>query len=124
MSAAIDFSEIDELLADLRRAPDADPPGAGVNADVDPAMVRTPGVWIKHTGFTLDALGGYAHKVQLHLVVADNGYVRSRDALVALFNKVATVVEPDDDPFFQGLELPDLTVVPGLVVPVNIADSY
>lgn len=126
MSTVLDFSEVDALLDDLRRAPDAEPePGPGLNADTDPASVRTPGVWVRHIGLSLDHLGGYTHKLQLHLVVPDTGYERSRNALVDLLNEVLTVVEPDDDPFFQGLVLPgNPKALPGLVIPLNLPDTY
>lgn len=115
MGQPVAFAPVDNLAAALRLA--------GVRSvEQDPAKLLTPGVWIKHAGFSFEYLDGYTHKLQLHLVVADNGYVRSRDALAELLNLVTAVVDPTDDPFFQGLILPSSPApLPGLVVPFDLA---
>lgn len=112
------FADVDTLVDDLREI--------DVRADLDPADVKTPGVFVRPLGFSLDRLGGYTHRVQLHLVVPDNGYTRSRKALLDLFNKVRSLpLEPDEDPFYQGLVLPGRPdPLPGLVVPLYLSGTY
>lgn len=118
MSAAVDYTAVDDLVEALNAV-------EGLTAAVDPADVRTPGVWVHHLGFSMDLIGGYTHRLQLHLVVADNGYARSRDALAALFTLVLGVVSPTDDPFFLGLVLPSTPkALPGLVVPHDLITNY
>lgn len=118
MSATVSYAAVDALVTALNAV-------EGVHAAVDPADVRTPGVWVHHLGFSMDLLGGYTHRLQLHLVVADNGYVRSRDALAELFTLVLGVVSPTDDPFFLGLVLPSTPkALPGLVLPHDLITDY
>lgn len=99
---------------------------AGVQTSIDPAAVRTPGGWLKHAGLSIcDTLaGGNTHQLQLHLVVADNGYLRSRNALFELLDQAMTVWTPDGAPFFQGLQLPGGKPLPGLVVPIDLPDDF
>lgn len=115
--AAVSYAAVDDLVEALK--------AADIHAAADPADVRTPGVYVDVTaGFSLDHIGAYTHKLRLHLVVADNGYARSRDALVALANAVFAVVTPTDDPYFQGLQLPTLKPLPGLVLPFDLTTAY
>lgn len=113
----VSYAAVDELVTALR--------AADINAAADPADVRTPGVFVNITpGFSLDHYGAYTHRLQLHLVVPDNGYVRSRDALVDLANAVFAVVTPTADPFYQGLQLPNTKPLPGLVLPYDLTTAY
>lgn len=115
--AGVSFAEVDVVVDELR--------AADISASIDPAEINPPGVWVRTAGLSLDLLGGFTIKTQLHLVVADNGHHEARAALVDLFNQVLTVATPDEDPYFQGLVLPDNPKpLPGLVVPVNLSDTY
>lgn len=116
MAARLHTAEIEALCTDLT--------AAGVNTTADVEKIRVPGAWVRHTGFSLDRLGGFTHKVQLHLVVPDNGYLRARDALLDLLNLALPVVEPDEDPYFQGLQIDNSKPLPGLVVPVDLPSTY
>lgn len=116
MPEQVHLDEIAAVCADLT--------AAGVPTTADVEKVRVPGAWLRHTGFTFDRLGGFTHRTQLHLVVADNGYLRARDALIELLNKALPVVQPDEDPYFQGLQLDSNKPLPGLVVPLDLPSTY
>lgn len=117
MPAQVDLAEVDALVTELTTA--------GISASIDPAEVDPPGVWVRHVGLSLDLLGGFTIKTQLHLVVPDNGHAEARTGLVDLLNQVLAVAEPDEDPYFQGLVLPHHPKpLPGLVLPLNLTDTY
>lgn len=120
MSAVVSYAAVDDLVDQLAAHEDV------TSASTNPEDVRVPGVWVNLlNGIDLDTLGGYTHKAQLHLVVANNGHTRSRDALAKLLNAVLTVVEPDGVMYPAGLVLPDSpAVLPGLVVPLDIPAEY
>lgn len=120
MSAVVSYAAVDDLVAQLAAH------DAVTSASTNPEDVRVPGVWVNlNDGIVLDTLGGYTHKARLHLVVANNGHTRSRDALAQLLNGVLTIVEPDGVMYPAGLVLPDSpAVLPGLVVPLDIPAEY
>ena len=112
----VSLAKLDELAAQLEAVD-------GIrSASTDPAKISTPGVFVQCGPITIDKLDdGYTIEAQLRLVVADNGLVRSRDALIELLNKVLTVVDPDGPMTPQGVLLPgNPASLPGLTVPVLI----
>lgn len=78
------FADVDDWIADLRQVD-------GVrSADLDPAKLRTPGVWVRLPSFGVDTLaaGDYRLDVELHLVVGDQDWRKARDELADLFDAV------------------------------------
>lgn len=78
------FDDLDEWLDDLDQVD-------GVKSAVlDPAKVKTPGVWCRLPSFGIDTLaaGDYRLDVQLHLVVGDRDWRKARNELGALFDAV------------------------------------
>lgn len=111
----VNHDAVDALATALAAAPGI------TTASANPAEVRAPGVYLRHTGYSLDLLGGYTIRLDLHLVVPDTGYLRSRDALGALLGLVVDVIDPDGDVVPQGLVLPGSPApLPGLRFPVNL----
>lgn len=116
MPASVDLVAVTDLVEAMT--------AGDVPAATDPADVRTPGAWIRQVGVSLDRLDGATHKLLIHLVVPDNGFDRSRTALLTLFNQLLTLLDPDEDPYYQRLKLPAGDTLPGLVVPYNLPDDY
>ena len=117
--STVDYSAVDALVT---RLVDHD-----IAASVNPAEVSPPGVWVRSSGIRFDLLGGYTHRLRLHLVVPDNGYIAARDALSDLLSDLVDAgVLPDEDTYEQPLILPSSSpkALPGLVVPLNLSATF
>lgn len=116
----ISYAAVDALVTMLRGQ---EPP---LYLDVDPAEVSPPGIWVRSAGIRFDLLGGYTHRLRLHLVVPDTGYIGARDALAGLVVQLLVAgVAPDGDVVEQPLVLPSSPkALPGLVFPLDLPDTY
>jgi hypothetical protein len=120
----LDFADLDELAEMLV--------ANGVrSASPDPAKVIVPGVWLNPRTISLDNLAGCTIRVDLVLVVADQGYRQSMPALAALFNEVKNALEaaglggPDDDTRVISVVLPGSTqALPALSVPLDLLTTH
>lgn len=118
MGYDVSFAELDILAAELKAV-------EGIrSADIDPAKVTTPGVWISATGVELDRLAGYTITTRLVLVVDDNGPRRAMAALAKLLNLVLEVVDADG-PITPRTFTPgdNAAPLPALSVPVSLLVS-
>lgn len=97
---------------------------AGVRATTDPSEVNTPGAWVTWEGFqALNIAGSTRHMVVVYLIVDDNDYTRSIEALSALYDDVVPLVlRPDGQVVPQGVALPGSPnhPLPALRVPVHV----
>lgn len=119
---AVDFTAIDDLVAALRASPAQG--GPGLRADVDPALLSPPCVWVNLQGFSDDTLDGIAYRLQLVLIAPDQDHRRAMTALADLYNKVLTVLDPTGETTTQGTVLPDApTPLPSLAVPFTLLAS-
>lgn len=116
--AEISFAPLDDLGTALEAVD-------GIRtANVDPAKVTAPGVWIQGTGVDLDRLDGYTLTARLLLVVPDNGHRRAMTALAELLNLVLDVVDPAGTITPAEVTLPgDPAPLPALSVPVSLLVS-
>lgn len=89
---------------------------AGIPADLDPALVDLPGVWIQVTDLDVDTLASVRNTMQLALVTGDTDATQAATGLVELLNQVAAVL-PVRRASARTVLMPDGTRLPGLVVP-------
>lgn len=78
------FDDLDGWIGELRQVD-------GVrSAELDPAQVKTPGVWVRLPSFGIDTLaaGNYRLDVELNLVVGDQDWRKARNELAAIFDAV------------------------------------
>lgn len=98
-------------------------------ASVDPAKVRTPGVWVDFTGLQIDdtfAPSACTIQADLRLVVADVDEKRNQAELVKLLTAVLGVVDVVDGGVIRpvGVILQDgQSVLPGLSVPIALLNE-
>lgn len=82
---------------------------AGIRADLDPAALSLPGVWVQVAGFEAYAMGRFKTNLRLQLLTSDTDVKRAMGSLVDLARKVhpverttkataRTVVLPDGNP--------------------------
>lgn len=117
---AVDFAAIDDLVAALREPA----PGPALRADVDPALLSPPCVWVNLQGFSDDTLGCLAYRLELVLIVPDQDHRRAMTALAGVYNKVITVLDPTGETTTQGTVLPGApTPLPSLAVPFTLLAS-
>lgn len=122
MAEPDDFNpaDLEAVLDILRTAPDPIP------ADLDPAKVRAPGVWLRLDGFTPDSLHGLTINTTLHPVVGEADRTRATTAVADLFNRVkaklrAAGLEVYGQVTPARLILPgSSTPLPALAVPLDI----
>lgn len=109
----LDFAAVDDLVAALR--------GAGLRADVDPALLNPPCVWVNVTGIDLNILDGLTINTEVVAIVPDKNHKRAMQELAELFNLVTDVVDPTGPTLARGTVLPDNpTPLPSLVVPFDL----
>lgn len=92
-----------------------------ITADIDPARVDAPGVWVKPAGVEF-TLGDAFTLAELHCIVAANDL---NSAMPDLDDLASEVVEelgrPDGDIRFASVTMPSGTPRPALVLPYRIA---
>ena len=80
--------DLGSRMVDACRGLAADLTAAGVPADVERAKVRVPGAWIAPQSIDVTTLGGDGTaRINIVLVVADNGDLSSHIALAGLLDK-------------------------------------
>lgn len=94
-----------------------------INADVDPAKVVAPGVWVHWTGGATATLADDYVKVDLVLMVPANELGVAIPALEDLYDQVETLLGfPDGDYRTQATTVPNSPApLPSLVLPYLIA---
>lgn len=111
----VDPADIDDLVEHLKTA-------EGLNSvSLTASKVRAPGVWVQVTGFTFDQLKGYTLNTRLVLVVPDRDAEKAQGDLIALLNKVLTVVKPSGPVTARTVILPGTPApLPGLAFPLDV----
>lgn len=113
----IDFTDLDTWLAALAAV-------EGVSSAVlDPAELRTPGVWCQVPSFALDTLADDVYRVDLvlHLAVGDQDWRNARNKLAGLFDAVSGHLgRPRVTATFENLATPSGSVVPALRFPFTL----
>lgn len=112
------FDDLDDWLDGLAAEPGI------ASATVDPATLRTPGVWCRVVGFGQDVLaaGDSRLDLELYLAVSDADWLRARDALMALYATVSSYLRgvPIPEVRFVRLALPDGNDLPALSFPYTL----
>lgn len=109
----LDFTAVDDLVEALR--------AAGLRADVDPAQLNPPCVWVNVTGLGDHTLDGIQIRTRLVCIAPDQTHRRAMGVLAGLYNKVVSVVDPAGETTTQGTVLPDApTPLPSLSVPFDL----
>lgn len=87
----------------------------------DPAQLTPPGVLIRLEAFTQTTLSGLQLSTRLFCIVPDQDHERASAELVALVNKVLTVLDPDGPVTAASVVLPgDPARLPALSIPLNL----
>jgi len=113
--AGLDFTPVTQLVMALR--------AADLRADVEPANLAPPCVWVAVQSIDPLALDDSMQmQVACYLIVPDQDYDRAMTALAELAQKVATVLVPDGPVVPQGVLMPGNphSPLPALRVPVNL----
>lgn len=116
MSTPVSLAAVQDLIDQL----------AGVDmvrsASMDPADLQsTPCVWVQLEAITQPYLQGGSFRVRCHLIVGDtDGGIRAAQELVDLYNAVLIVVTPDGETLTETVTMPDGTVCPALMLPVDV----
>lgn len=80
----------------------------GVRADLDPARLNTPCVWVEVVTIEPDLLsGGGEVTIGLNLIVADSPYDAATANLADLLSQVAAAVDTEGDVTPQTVVMPD-----------------
>lgn len=107
------LDEVRDLLAWIR--------AGDVRADLDPAQVTPPGVWLRLLPFEHDTLGGVSLKVEATCIAPDTTGDAALAHLAALHDLVVGLVDADGPCRWQGTILPDNpTPLPSVVIPLLI----
>lgn len=108
------FDDLDKWLDELAQLDGV------TSAVLDPAALRTPGVWCQVPSFAADtfAVDEFAVDLVLYLAVGDQDWRKARNKLAALFDPVYVHLgRPRVAVTFVKLALPDGTEVPALRFP-------
>ncbi len=93
----------------------------GVRADLDPAQVTAPGVWVRLLPFEHDTLAGVSVPAEAVCIAPDTTDDAALGHLAALHDLVLGLVDANGPCRWQGTILPDNpTPLPSLVIPVLI----
>jgi hypothetical protein len=106
-----DLTPINEVVEALR--------DAGIRADLDPAKVNLPGVWVWLGPFQVDTLATYRNDLRLQLLVKDTHDHRAFTQLLDLARKVNAVI-PVRTATPRQVPLPDGNPLPALEVPFTV----
>lgn len=112
----VDPEDVEQLVTLLRGVK-----GTGTVSD-EGAEVSAPGIWVQTIGYTFNKLSGYTLNARLVLVVPDSSPRKARLELVALLNRVLTVVKPTGAVTARSVPLPgdEPAVLPGMAFPIDI----
>lgn len=105
---------LDDLVDTLRHAK--------INADLDPAKLRVPGVWVQvNTIDTSERMHGRTYNLTLALIVGDRETRRAIQKLLELLDQVRAVIPDHGAATARSYLLPENpTPLPGLAVPFNL----
>lgn len=104
-------------VAELRELLDAE----GIRNAEDPGKLTPPGVLVRLEGFAQSTLSGLELATRLFCIVPDQDHERASAELVALVNRVLTVVDPDGPITAASVVLPgDPARLPALSIPLNL----
>lgn len=109
----LDLAVVDALRALLT--------AEGIRNAEDPSELTPPGVLVRLESFTQATLSGLQLTVRLFCIVPDQDHERASAELVALVNRVLTVLDPDGPVTAASVVLPgDPARLPALSIPLNL----
>ncbi|WP_408898645.1 hypothetical protein ACJ5H2_05930 [Nocardioides sp. R1-1] len=107
-----DLAPVNALVEQLQNA--------DIRADLDPATLNLPGVWVQVVGFKVDTLTKFKADLRLQLLVHDTDAVRAQADLLDLARKVNAAGIPVRTAIARTVVLPDGTPLPALQVPTAV----
>lgn len=94
---------------------------AGIRADLDPAQLSLPAVWVRPTAVALDLLAATSIAVELVCIVPDTDHRRALEALEALAGMVLDLIDAGGDVLLTTVQLPEQpSPLPALVIPTTL----
>lgn len=98
---------------------------AGIRAELDPARLTLPGVWVRPTGIALDLLGAASVQAEAVCIAPDRDHRRALVELEKLAGLVLDVLDPTDLIQVASVQLPHQSQpMPALVIPATVHADY